>query len=444
MRDIRAILKPSWRDVAILTTIAGFAGVMLFWGLGRKYLWQDEAATAVLGERLLHYGKPLAYDGTNLVTIDYYAAEDLSTIDQRAADASGAVAYYVHRGDFKPDTTWKWQPWGQFLVAATALKFFGHDTAGMRLPFAAASLLTVILTYYLVVRSSGSRLMATLTAALLSSNAYWLLHGRQCRYYALSSLFFVLALIAYARWRRGDRGGAGLFILAEWLWFQMDYGTVFPVSAVLFAYALLTDPKRRRETFMTAAIFAATIAPFCWYYEMSGRMSVRSAPLGELFFHHLFNVNQYIVPVLVLVTAAVLVMLRGKSLLEAEKRLLKLALWIIPALQFWLTMVTPVAFLRYSIVIAPIGAFVAAWTFVRGSESLWAERPWRVTATASALALFLAVSPWTAKPVSLAVPADLRAPDPDAHKWDPARPRDLYIDERAEQGGSEQLTTRFR
>jgi hypothetical protein len=375
-------------------------------------------------------------------------------------------------------------------------------------------------------------------------------------------LFFVLALIAYARWRRSERGGAGMFVLAQWCWFQIDYGTIFPVSAVLFAYALLTDPKRRRETFLTAAIFAATIAPFCWYYEMSGRMSVRSAPLGELFFHHLFNVNQYIAPALVLVTAAVVVLLRGKSLLEAEKRLLKLALWIIPALLFWLTMVTPVAFLRYSLVIAPIGAFVAAWTFVRGSEWLWPEKPWRVTAIASALALFLAVSPWTAKPVSLAVPANLRAetggtlraelprlfsevfghepdpnrlvvewlkahaapndeilityedlplvfylpnpirggigafrvtddaksppryaimrssvwfvhepvfkqelmrsrwrriedlrapdvvwgnnPDPDAHKWDPARPRDLYIAERAEQGGVEPLTTRFR
>src|SRR5580765_5531881 len=76
-----------WADVLILTFISTFAGILLFWGLGRKYLWQDEAATAVLGERFLHLGKPLAYDGTNLVTIDYYAAEDLSTIEQRAADA---------------------------------------------------------------------------------------------------------------------------------------------------------------------------------------------------------------------------------------------------------------------------------------------------------------------------------------------------------------------
>src|ERR1051326_4603427 len=70
--------RPSrlWAEVLILTFISTLAGVLLFWGLGRKYLWQDEAATAVLGERLLQYGKPLAYDGKNLVTIDYYARSE--------------------------------------------------------------------------------------------------------------------------------------------------------------------------------------------------------------------------------------------------------------------------------------------------------------------------------------------------------------------------------
>jgi hypothetical protein len=422
--------RRSWADVVIVVFITTFAGLLLFWGLGKKYLWQDEAATAVLGERLLRYGKPLAFDGTNLVTIDYYAAEDLNTIEQRSADAPSAIAYYEHRGDFKSDTTWIWQPWGQFFVAAAAVKLFGHDTAGMRLPFAAASLLTVILTYYLVARSTGNRLMAALAAILLSTNSYWLLHGRQCRYYALSSLCLVLALIAYTRWRRGDRWGAALFVLVDWCWFQMDYGTVLPVSAVLFVYALLTDAQRRRETFITAAAFAASIAPFCWYYQMAGRMSVRSCSLNELFFRHLFNVNQYVLPLLVLVAAAVMLKkletrnskleTNSKSqfrnalsevpdLRSLEKLLVKTVLWIIPALLFWLTMVTPVPFLRYSIIITPLGAMIAAWTFVRGSEWLWAGKRWHVAATASALALFLVLSPWAAKPITLAVPAAFRA-----------------------------------
>jgi hypothetical protein len=244
---------------------------------------------------------------------------------------------------------------------------------------------------------------------LLCTNSYWLLHGRQCRYYSLSCLCLVLALIAYARWRRGDRWGAGLFVLAEWCWFQVDYGTVLPISAVLFAYALLTEPTRRRETFVVAAIFAAAIAPFCWYYQMAGRMSVRSAPLNELFFRHLFNINQYVAPVLLILAAATLLFLRRHHFLQAEKQLVRIALWVIPALLFWLTMVSPVAFLRYSIIIAPIGAFVAAWTVVRGSEWLWAEKPWPVVATVSLLSLFLIVSPCVAKPVSLIVPAALRA-----------------------------------
>src|SRR5262245_60762485 len=90
-----AVTQPAprqlWRDLVILAVITSFGGVLLFWGLGKKYLWQDEAATAVLGERLLRYGKPLAYDGKNLVTIDYYAAEDLSSIEQRATEASSSI-----------------------------------------------------------------------------------------------------------------------------------------------------------------------------------------------------------------------------------------------------------------------------------------------------------------------------------------------------------------
>jgi hypothetical protein len=444
--------KQSWADLMIIIFITGLAGVLLFWNLGGKYLWQDEAATAVLGERFLRYGKPLAYDGTNLVTIDYYAAEDLSTIEQRSADAPSAIAYYTHRGDFKLDSTWIWQPWGQFLVAAAAVKAFGHDTAGMRLPFAVASLFTVILTYCLVARATSNRLIAVLAAILLSTNSYWLLHGRQCRYYALSSLCLVLALIAYVRWRRGGRWGPALFVSALWCWFQVDYGTVLPVSAVLFTYALLTDSARRRETFMTAAVFAASIAPFCWYYQMAGRMSVRACPLSELFFRHLFNLNQYVLPILVLLSAVVVLFLRThcrgsnsalkkletrNSKLETnstfqirkamanlsppEELLVKTALWIIPAILFWLTMVTPVPFLRYSIIIAPVGAIIAAWAMVRGTEMLWAGKQWRVTATASGLALFLVVSPWACKPVSFVVPKDLRTDTGNAIRTELAR-----------------------
>src|SRR5208282_2059362 len=99
----------------------GIAALLLLWGLGNPYLWQDEAATAVLAARMLKFGRPLAYDGVNLVTIDHFAGEDRATIDFRTGNPRRAVAYYIERGDYKPDGSWKWQPWGQFVAAAAGI-----------------------------------------------------------------------------------------------------------------------------------------------------------------------------------------------------------------------------------------------------------------------------------------------------------------------------------
>lgn len=128
----------SRREFATHAVLLSIAALLLFWGLTDKYLWQDEAATALLGARMLKYGKPLVYDGVNLVTVDYFATEDISTMPARTRDPKQAVEYYVRRGDLKPDTAWKWQPWGQFVAVAAGLRFLGPTTLGARSPFALA------------------------------------------------------------------------------------------------------------------------------------------------------------------------------------------------------------------------------------------------------------------------------------------------------------------
>ena len=120
-----------WKSSSIIMAqmiVACVAALLLLWGLGNPYLWQDEAATAVLAQRMLRFGRPLAYDGVNLITIDHFAAEEKATIDQRTRDPQAAINYYVRRGDLKADTTWKWQPWGQFVVAALSFKTLGATT----------------------------------------------------------------------------------------------------------------------------------------------------------------------------------------------------------------------------------------------------------------------------------------------------------------------------
>ncbi|MDD5204706.1 MAG: glycosyltransferase family 39 protein [Desulfobacterales bacterium] len=142
--------------------------------------------------------------GVNLITTDNFSKEDGGHVERRTASVQAAIHYYVRRGDLKEDTTWKWQPWGQFVVAAASLKMLGDNTAAARLPFALAGVATVLLLYRLVRRQFDSVLMSTIAAVMLAANAYWALHSRQCRYNSLSGLFLVLTPLF-----RGTRHGRG-------------------------------------------------------------------------------------------------------------------------------------------------------------------------------------------------------------------------------------------
>src|SRR5579862_1941159 len=172
-----------WPRILTFCFLAALAALLLLYHLGGRYLWQDEAQTAVLAERMLRFGRPLAYDGKNLVTIDYFPTEDQTSTGKRTVDPNAAVDYYVHRGDFKSDSTWIWHPWGQFLVEAISLKSLGRTTWAARLPFALAAIITVLLLYLFVLQEFNSSLIACLAALFLILNAFWILHCRQCRYY---------------------------------------------------------------------------------------------------------------------------------------------------------------------------------------------------------------------------------------------------------------------
>lgn len=359
-----------------MAIIGCLAAVLLFWGLGERYLWQDEAATAVLSDRMLRFGRPMAYDGVNLITIDSFQGEEIKSIDQRTHGAEESVGYYVKRRDFKPDTTWKWQPWGQFVVAAAGLKLLGHTTVGARLPFALAALATVWLLYHLVRRECRSPSMAAMAALLLVCNAYWILHSRQCRYYSLSGLSSVLTLLAYVHWQRGGRWGAAAFVTAAWCWFQVDYGTFWPVMGVLFLDALVAQQRQFWQPLAVGGALAAAVAPFLYYYELWGRLSLGQGTWGMRFSENLFNLNQYIVPLLVVVAAAALLKSRWKNLPEMERRLVLVGCAIIVALLLWVPTATPATFLRYFIPAVPVGSLLTAWVLVRASERWKPQLAW--------------------------------------------------------------------
>ena len=384
---ISEMISKSWRRVLTPCFLAGLAALLLLYHLGDRYLWQDEAQTAVLAERMLRFGRPLAYDGKNLVTIDYFPTEDRASIGQRAADPKAAIDYYIQRGDFKPDTTWIWHPWGQFIVEAISLKTLGRTTLAARLPFALAAIITVLLLYRFVLHEFNSSLIASLAALFLVFNTYWILHGRQCRYYSLSSLLLVVTLMSYARWQNGGRWGAFSFIAAAWCWFQVDYGTLWPVLVVLFADAFIAGRHRVWRPLMVGGCLAAALLPFVYYFELWRRHVAPARPWMDRFLRNLFNMNQYVVPMLIVIAAVVLLSRRWDSLPAPERRGAMIACATIAGFIVWVPLVAPTSFLRYVIIVAPLGSMLTAWVLVRG---LGGARKWPVWIGA---AVFL-LTPW--------------------------------------------------
>jgi len=383
---------------AVAPTIAVvLASLLLLWGLADKYLWQDEAQTAVLGDRILRFVRPLAYDGLNLITVDSIVGEDARTIDQRTVSPHAAIDYYVARGDFKSDTTWRFHPWGQYIVAAASMKVLGQTTIAARLPFAIAGIITVLLLYRWVKVYFGSPLMAQIATALLVFNAYWILHARQCRYYSLSSLFLVLTLIGYTFWQRRGPWGATFFLIAAWCWFQVDYGTVWPVLGVLFVDAFVAAGRNFWRPALVGVALSATMAPFIFYYELWNRLAAQESTWQTRFKFAVFNTNEYVVPVPIVLAALALVAWRWKTLSTPERRLLLIACGIIFALAIWVPSVAPSALLRYVIIAAPVGCLLCAWVLVRGCN-LRTTYAWLGAAV-------LALTPWLSLPLHLLDPA---------------------------------------
>jgi len=385
----------SWGRQGALVLLFIVAAVLLFWNLGAKYLWQDEAVTAVLGARLMKFGKPLAYDGVNLITMDHFAGEDAKTVDQRTGDPETAVQYYADHGDFKHNTAWIGQPWGQFLAAGVSLTLFGHNTVAARLPFVVAAFLTVVLLYWFVRRQFKDPLLGWLAAALLLANVFWVIHSRQCRYYALSSLFLLLTLIAFTRWQRGLAWGGPLFVVTAWCWFQVDFGAFFPVLAILLLAATWVAWPRIQPVLAVGIVLGIAVAPWVWYYELAHRVKPGATPWVDRFLLNLFHFNQFLIPLLLLLVAGVLLAMRWRTLDPIARLILFVTLAVLLAALVWVPAVAPYAFHRYIVHLAPLAALCVAWVLSEVTAWITRHRPreeWRWL-IAGSLVVFVVACP---------------------------------------------------
>ncbi|MGQ9492155.1 MAG: ArnT family glycosyltransferase [Anaerolineae bacterium] len=244
------------------------------------YLWQDEAETAIVARHLLSYGLPLASDGKDWV--------------QQADEP------FV---EFRDNYVWIFHSWLQYAATALSFALLGPTTFAARLPFVLVGLATYVFFYSFVVRWLKDRRTAQIATVLLLFCVPFILHLRQCRYYALVAFATLVILDAYLHMRAEKRWAVPYFILAAVLLYHSHYGAFFPTVAALSIHLFLSRAKRQvlYRFLFALGLIMVLVLPWAYFMRVWNR--------GQLFLWDRFlaQLGQYLLFITVWVFPLILV-----------------------------------------------------------------------------------------------------------------------------------------
>lgn len=279
-------------------------------GDGNGRLWQDEAETAVLGKNTLHFGYPKAFDGVNHLN------------PALQVTAGGA---------------WTYHPWLSFYMTAVSFAILGAGTFAARLPFALMGIVSLLLFYRLIDRVTGDRPLAKWASFLLLTSVPFLLHMRQCRYYAPSVFFSLWAVHSYLRFRE-EKPWALLETAAAMVFlFHSNHGVFLPLAGA-FAVDLLFTRRSPQvnwgKALAAAAGTMALTAPFVIFLaagQHHGEISWKEVSHHAQFYFR--QIHKFLFP---LIPWAVILLVWRPRFAEIfgakgsyERRLFGLAGWIL-------------------------------------------------------------------------------------------------------------------
>ena len=254
------------------------AAVLLLANLGSSgLLWQDEAETALLARHTRVFGYPRASDDHGLIELP-----------------SG------YR--YGPGQAWLYSPWLPFYLLAGVFAITGESTWAARWPFALFGWLTIWLTWRLCAALTNNRRIHLFTVALLTCSVPFLLHMRQCRYYALAAFLLVAVCLAYLRMvalptgRRVGALGAALVAL-----FYANFGTCLPAGGALFMHGILRGvprlrSERRRVWIMWAMVAGLTLPWMVFTYQPALMGTPSLARAAKHLEYYVRITNKHLVP----------------------------------------------------------------------------------------------------------------------------------------------------
>jgi len=328
--------------VAALVLIAA---LLIFPSLDDRYLWEDEAETALLARNVLRFGVPVAWDGATLIS------QECGT-------------------DYDANYLWRQTPWLPIYVTAGSFTLLGATTYAARLPFALLGLLSVFSMYLLGIRVFGNRLIALLAAASLLLSVPFLLHVRQGRYYALAIFATIWVFYFYfllpTRPRLAAAGLAAalavLFYTSNVLWLALVVGLALGLFVVGFDRAVVP--------WLVAAVAATTVVGLPWLLgadvgEKSGSLFVRNSPAmyAANVGWYAWRTELHAFPMLLLAAAvaATVGMTRSRIDLRSPRARACLFFATIAIVHIAVIATVPFVFFRYLITLLPVWALLQAW-----------------------------------------------------------------------------------
>jgi 4-amino-4-deoxy-L-arabinose transferase-like glycosyltransferase len=233
---VQSGFQTSLRSRLPLLVLVALALFPLFRDLGGPLLWEDEGDTAAFAQRIVETGLPTAWDGRTFLDSDY----------------GFRVAPHLLGRDFVMIGT----PWLPFYVAAASFALLGETAFAARLPFALASLATLVLVYTLVLRATQCRRAAFAAGLVLLATPQFLLYARECRSYGLNMLLTVAVLAAFLGLRDGVRRGGAWLVLAAVLLFHVQ---ILPAALAVGACGVLALAHPRFRATLPALLRRAPL-----------------------------------------------------------------------------------------------------------------------------------------------------------------------------------------
>jgi 4-amino-4-deoxy-L-arabinose transferase-like glycosyltransferase len=327
--------------------------VLIFTSLDNRYLWDDEAETALLARNVLRFGVPVAWDGRDLVS-------------QECGH------------DYGKNYLWRQTPWLPIYLTAASFGVLGESTWSARLPFALLGLATLASLYVVGCMIFRDRAIGILAVLVLTSSVPFLLHVRQARYYAVAIFVALWVVALFFAVVRGSRAAvAGLTVAVAALFLSSHLGAAAIVAGLGAALVVLRpDGGAYRRLAVVSLGSVAMSAPWIALMDIGGKSSVAwSLGSAATFLTHLADTLRwtelYGLPSLALLPILGWWLWRRRAELTGGRT--ALALGALVAVHLVVVALAPWQFFRYLVTLLPVWALLLAWTirtFARSSRVL--------------------------------------------------------------------------